>query len=394
MDPITNPYAPGAGTRPYELVGREVLLAAFDVAVQRSQIRLPARSMVLYGLRGVGKTVLLNEFSRTAGERRWITIDVEAQAGESLVPALTRAIFNSLREAGGAWSAEALSWARRVFKAFSIKADPGTGSYSFGLDIEPARGYADSGDLERDMPEMLTELATLAGHHGTGVLLTIDEMQEADDQVLRALNTTVHRLGQGVEPRPFLFVGAGLPSLRRIVAEATSYAERLFDYRHIDRLDEPAIRLALERPAAALGVAWDGAAMAEAVEFSRGYPYFVQVFAAHAWDVAAGSRIALSDAEMAAHRARQELDVGLYATRWQRATRAEQRFMQAMADLATDGPVGMSELAVAMGRAKVSQLSPARNQLISKGLVYTPDRGEVAFTVPGMSDFVARQAVR
>ncbi len=394
MDPITNPYAPGAGTRPYELVGREALLAAFDVAVQRSEMRLSARSMVLYGLRGVGKTVLLNEFARAAGERRWITVEIEAQAGEPLVPALTRAIFTSLREAGRTWSGQTLSWARRVFKAFSIKADPGTGSYSFGLDIEPARGYADSGDLERDLPEMLAELATLAGHHGTGVLLSIDEMQEADEAVLRALNATVHRLGQGSDPQPFLFVGAGLPSLRRILADATSYAERLFDFRHIDRLDEPAIRLALERPAAALGVAWDDEAVAEAVEFSRGYPYFVQVFAAHAWDVAAGARISPTDALLAAERARQELDAGLYATRWQRATRAEQRFMQAMADLAADSPVAMADLAAAMGRAKVSQLSPARNQLISKGLVYTPDRGEVAFTVPGMSAFVARQAVR
>ncbi|HQR80271.1 MAG TPA: ATP-binding protein [Actinomycetota bacterium] len=393
MDPVRNPYTPGAGARPFELVGREGLLGAYDVALERAQIRMAVQSKILYGLRGVGKTVLLQEFVSRARRHKWLVIELEALAGEPLVPALTRELFRELRNAGRTWSGDALQWVRRVFKAFSIRADPGTGSYSFEVDIEPARGYADSGDLDRDLHEMLAELAGLAGHHGVGLLLAVDELQEVERATLSALNATVHRLGQGEEPAPFLFAGAGLPSLRRILPEATSYAERLYEYWHVDRLDDAAIRDALTGPAAAQGVGWEPRALDAAVRFSGGYPYFVQVLGRRAWDVAVGPVITGADLRDAMADARQDLDAGLYAARWQRATRAEQRFMRAMAGLAEDGPVRMSDLVEALGKSRPSQLSPIRAQLISKGLVYAPDRGEVAFTVPGMGDFAARQVV-
>ncbi len=392
MDPISNPYTPGAGARPFELVGREEFVESFDVSLQRAGLRLSTQSKVLYGLRGFGKTVLLREFVSHARRGNWIVVAVEAQAGESLMPALTREIFRELRNAGRTWPGEALSWARRVFKAFSVKADPGTGSYSFEVDIEPARGYADSGDLDRDLSEMLTELATLAGHHGVGVMIAIDELQEVDRSTLSAINAAVHRMGQGEEPAPFVMVGAGLPSLRRILPEATSYAERLYEYWHVDRLDERAVRTALQAPAAAQSVTWDSDALAAGVEFSAGYPYFVQILGKHAWNVASGRQITGFDLGNAAHDARADIDAGLYASRWERATRVEQNFMVAMAEQSADGRARMAEVMVTLGKARLSQLSPIRSQLISKGLVYAPDRGEVAFTVPGMAQFVMRQS--
>ena len=185
----------------------------------------------------------------------------------------------------------------------------------------------------------------------------------------------------------------GLPSLRRILPEATSYAERLYEYWHIDTLDDLAIRAALEGPATALGVSWEPGAVEMGVRFSQGYPYFVQVLGKQAWNVAAGPDITCFDLDNAVADARVDIDTGLYASRWQRATRAEQRFMQAMADKGQEGPVRVADLVAALGRTKLSQLSPTRSQLISKGLVYAPDRGEVAFTVPGMGAFARRQVV-
>ena len=392
MDPISNPYTPGAGVRPYELVGRGEFIDGFDVALQRSGLRLAARSKILYGLRGVGKTVLLQEFVEHARRRKWLVIEMEARTGQSLMSVLVGQIFQELRDAGRTWSGETLTWVRRVFKAFSLTADPSTGTYSFEVDLEPASGHADSGDPDRDLPEMLGELVSLAGHHGVGLLLAIDELQEVDGPTLSSLNTTIHRMGQGREPSPFLFVGAGLPSLRRILSEATSYTERLFEYWQIGPLSDDAIRAALKGPTTAHGVRWDPEALDAGVEFCRGYPYFAQVLGQRAWDVAEGTPIARDAVAEAIRYAGRDIDAGLYAARWQRATRGEQRFMQAMAD-SSGGPVLMSELVTALGRDRPAQLSPTRNQLISKGLVYAPDRGEVDFTVPGMAEFVKRQEV-
>jgi len=391
VDPIANPYTPGAGARPFELVGRGAFIEHFEVSLQRAGLRLSTQSKILYGLRGFGKTVLLREFVSHARRSKWIVVEVEAQAGESMMPALTREIFRELRNAGRTWSGDALSWARRVFKAFSVKADPGTGSYSFEVDIEPARGYADSGDLDRDLSEMLAELAALAGHHGVGLMMAVDELQEVERSTLAAMNAAVHRMGQGEEPAPFLMVGAGLPSLRRILPEATSYAERLYEYWHVDRLDERSVRTALTAPAAAQGVTWDQDALTAGVRFSAGYPYFVQILGKHAWNVASGPRITGFDLRNASEDALADIDSGLYASRWERATRVEQRFMRAMAELSADGRARMADVMVTLGKSRLSQLSPIRGQLISKGLVYSPDRGEVAFTVPGMAQFVTRQ---
>ncbi len=394
MDPVDNPYTPGAGARPHELVGRAAQVEAFDNALKRAELRRPARSTVLYGLRGVGKTVLLREMAAHARARQWIVVSVEARTGELLLPTLTREIFKELRNASRTWSGAAIAWARRVFTSFSMRADPGTGSYTFGMEVEPALGWADSGDIDRDLAEMFGELAVLAGEHGVGLFLAVDELQEVEPATLAALNATVHDLGQGLDPLPFLMAGAGLPSLRGILAEATSYAERLYEYWPVDRLDEASADIALAGPAADLGVTWEPAALDRARTFTAGYPFFIQVLGQHAWDLALGPRITDRDVVDAISDASAQIDAGLYTSRWQRATRAEQRLMQAIATCAPDGGgARMSDLVVAMAKEKVSQLSPARSNLIAKGLVYAPDRGELAFTVPGMAAFAARQVI-
>lgn len=364
------------------------------MALERAELRRSAQSKILYGLRGVGKTVLLREMAAHARGRHWIVVSVEATAGRPLLPVLTREIYKELRNASRTWSGSALEWTRRVFKAFSVRADPSSGAYSFGLDIEPAAGWADSGQLDRDLGEMFHELAVLAGEHGVGLLLAIDELQEVERATLAAINTTVHNLGQDLDPLPFLLVGAGLPSLQGILAEATSYAERLYDYWQVDRLDETATDAALAGPAADLGVLWEAAALARARQFSDGYPFFVQVLGQHAWNLALGPGISDADLDFAIPDAQADLDAGLYASRWQRATRAEQRLLQAIAACAPNGEAArMGDLITAMGKQRISQLSPVRSSLIAKGLVYAPNRGELAFTVPGMAPFAARQVI-
>jgi hypothetical protein len=395
MDSIRNPYTPGAGVRPHQLVGREAQIAAFDTALQRAELRRSAQSKVLYGLRGVGKTVLLRELAAHARDRHWIVISVEAKSGQALLPELTLEMYRELRNASRTWSGAALDWARRVFASFNVRADPASGTYTLGLDVQPATGYADSGNLDRDLSEMFHELAVLAGAHGVGLLLAIDELQEVERPTLAALNATTHSLGQGQDPLPFLMVGAGLPSLQGILAEATSYAERLYEYWHVDRLNAQATDAALSGPAADLGVAWDADALDRARVFSDGYPYFVQMLGQHAWNLAPGPGITDPDVIDAIIDARTDIDAGLYTARWQRATRAEQRLMQAMASCAPNGEAAkMSDLVAALGKAKLSDLSPARKSLINKGLVYASDRGELAFTVPGMATFAARQIIR
>ena len=392
MDALINPYTPGAGARPHQLVGREAQIAGFDAALGRAELRRAAQSKILYGLRGVGKTVLLRELAAHAKARGWIVISVEATSGEPVLPELTREIFKELRTASRTWSGDALDWARRVFTSFSVRADPGSGTYTFGVDLEPVPGYADSGNLDRDLSEMFHELAVLAAQHGVGLLLAIDELQEVERSTLAALNSTTHSLGQGQDPLPFLLVGAGLPSLPGILAEATSYAERLYEYWAVDRLDPEATDAALAGPAADLGVPWDAAGLARARQFSDGYPYFVQVLGKHAWNLAPGPGITDADVVDAITDARADIDAGLYSARWQRATRAEQRLMAAMAQCAPNGHAArMSDLVTAMGKTKLSDLSPARKSLITKGLVYASDRGELAFTVPGMAEFATRQ---
>ncbi len=389
MDQVHNPFRPGAGRRPPLLAGREPLLASFEVMRRRAEEHGEGdRSWVLNGLRGVGKTVLLNELLTQGSDRGWITAKVEAGASGSLAVALSQALVKGMRTATGRHPEPPLRRALAVFKAFSVKVDP-TG-LSVGLDVAPAHGVADSGRFADDLAALFEVLGESARELGIGVLILVDELQEATRPELLAINTAVHQLGQAPTPLPVLFVGAGLPSLPAQLAEATSYAERLYDYRLIGLLDEAAARDALTVPTESRGVQWQAEALTAAVATAGGYPYFLQAIGKHVWDYASASPISVQDVDLGLTEARREVDDGLYRSRWERATPAQRELLRNLAAYAEE-PAPIAELARAMGKPRTSDLSVARTELIRKGLAYSPERGLLAFTVPGMHDFISRQ---
>ncbi|MFL6098550.1 MAG: ATP-binding protein [Actinomycetales bacterium] len=393
MDPVANPYRPGAGRRPPVLAGREPLLDAFTV-IQRKAAEYGEgdRGWVLNGLRGVGKTVLLNEMQAQASSMGWITAKVEATAGTPLSMALSHALVKSMRTATGRHPEPKLKRLLGVFKAFSLKFNPTTGVVALGADVDLVSGIADSGRFADDLAALFEALGDTSRDLGIGTLILVDELQEASAEELTAVNTAVHALGQEAEPLPVTFVGAGLPSLPAQLADATSYAERLYDYRPIGLLRSDAARAALVGPSQQLGVTWDEDAADRALDVARGYPYFLQAVGKHVWDVARRSPIALEDVEVGGELARSEVDEGLYRSRWERATPAQKELLRALGDIGGEDPAAIGDLVAATGKRRVSDLSVARNELLKKGLVYAPERGVLAFTVPGMSDFIARQS--
>ena len=391
MDPVVNPYRPGAGRRPPLLAGRQPLLEDFYVVRRRAEeLGEGDRSWVLNGLRGVGKTVLLNELLSQVSDRGWITAKVEAGASASLSVSLSQALVRGMRTATGRHPEPRLKRLLGVFKAFSVTVDP-TGAVALGIDVDPVRGVADSGRFADDLAALFEVLGETARDLRIGVLILIDELQEATPEELRALNTAVHHLGQADRPLPLTFVGAGLPSLPAQLAEATSYAERLYDHRHIRLLREQASHDALTVPARERGVDWASDGLAAAIATARGYPYFLQSVGKHVWNNARRSPIDVEDVELGLVDARREVDDGLYRSRWERATPAQRDLLGALAGIGAEGPATVAEIAKAMGKPRTSDISVARDELIKKGLVYAPERGLLAFTVPGMHDFINRQ---
>jgi hypothetical protein len=374
------------------LAGRDSVLDAFDVVRRRAEeIGEGDRSWILTGLRGVGKTVLLNELLGRVSAAGWITAKVEAGASRSLAAALAQSLVSGLRTTSGRYPEPRLRRLFGVFKAFSVTVDP-SGAVGFGIDVDPVRGIADSGRFAEDLAGLFRTLGETARDLGVGVLILIDELQEAGAAELAALNTAVHEIGQTGVPVPLTVVGAGLPSLPVELAAATSYAERLYEYRSVGLLDHVAARAALEVPAAERGVRWGAAALQAALETAGGYPYFVQAVGKHVWDHARRSPITADDVAVGTVHARREVDEGLYQVRWERATPAQRDLLRALAACAGDGSAAAAEVARAMGRARVTDISVARTEVIRKGLVYAPERGLLAFTVPGMHEFVARQS--
>jgi hypothetical protein len=338
----------------------------------------------------VGKTVLLNELLRQVTSRGWIWAKVEATASTSLSVSLSQSLLRGLRTATGRYPEPRLRRLLGVFKAFVIKVDP-SGAVSLGVDVQPIPGVADSGRPADDLAALFETLGETARDLGTGVIVLVDELQEAAPADLAALNTAVHQVGQAEVPLPVQVVGAGLPSLPAQLAEATSYAERLYDYRQIGLLDEAAARDALTIPARERGAEWAEEGLAAATAAAGGYPYFIQAIGKQVWDHAARSPISLDDVEVGLAEARREVDDGLYRSRWERAAPSQRELLRALATLGGDGPAAVADIARAMGRARTSDISVARNEVIKKGLAYAPERGFLAFTVPGMHDFIARQ---
>jgi hypothetical protein len=304
---------------------------------------------------------------------------------------LSQELVKAMRNATGRHPVPKLRRLLGVFQAFSLSVNPATGLVALGADVDLVRGIADSGRLADDLTGLLEVLGETSADLGIGTLLLVDELQEATAEELAAINTALHSLGQGADPLPVMLVGAGLPSLPTQLAEATSYAERLYDYRTIGLLDAEAARRALVGPSDERNVAWEDEAVDAALAVARGYPYFLQSIGKHVWDAAPGSPVTLEDVEVGSAYARREMDEGLYRVRWERATPAQQRLLLALAEVGADEPVSMAALAAATGRGRTTDLSVARNELIKKGLVYPPYRGHLAFTVPGMSEYVLRQ---
>ncbi len=392
MDPVVNPFRPGAGRRPPLVAGREPVLDAFSVVRRRAeQLGEGDRGWVLHGLRGVGKTVLLGEMLREVGSSGWITAKVEARPGTPLQVALSGALLRSMRTATGLHPESRLRRLLGVFKAFSMRFDPTIGVVSLGVEVEPLTGVADSGRFADDLAALFAVLGETSRELGIGTLVLVDELQEAGRDDLTALNTAVHQIGQADVPLPVVVVAAGLPSLPVQLAEATSYAERLYDYRPVGLLDTAGARAALVGPCLERGVSWRDDALEQALEAARGYPYFLQAVGKHVWDVARTSPLTPDDVSVGVGFARREVDDGLYRARWERATPVQRSVLRALADVGHDQPVAVADLAVALGRRRVSDLSVARDELIKKGLVYAPARGLLAFTVPGMHVFVQHQ---
>jgi hypothetical protein len=387
VDAVNNPYSPGAGRTPSALVGRDEQRKAWSVALRRIAAGRTAQSVVLYGLRGVGKTVLLSEFAKTATENAWITAKVEAGAGKSLREALGEALHEPLVDMVRPGAGTRLLRALKTALSFKASYDS-AGTWNFGLDLSGVSGGgADTGGLEADLRKLLKDVAAAAAEDGMGLAVLIDEAQDLTTDELTAVCAVAHLTGQ--ENWSLLFGLAGLPSLPRVLAEAKSYSERLFAYTRIEQLDELLARSAIIEPALAEDVAWSDEAVGLIVEETSGYPYFLQQFGQDTWNEAATSPITYADARIGAAKGRSALDTGFFRARWDRATRAEQRYLRAMA---SDGDGGSSSGTVAerLGK-KAASLGPTRASLIAKGLVYAPEHGVVAFTVPGMAAFIQRQ---
>jgi hypothetical protein len=381
VDPVRNPYAPGAGQRPPELAGRDREIGQFEVVLERVARGRPERSMVLTGLRGVGKTVLLNAFRSMAMQRLWGTGKIEARPEQSIRRPIASALHMAVRELAPRHRApDRIDQFLGVLKAFTIR-DPAApkGSYAahLGIDVPASHGRADSGDLEIDLTELLTDAASVF----------VDEMQDVPAPDVSALCAACHELSQ--TGGPLIVVGAGLPHLPSVLSASKSYSERLFRYVRIDRLDRDAADFALLAPARREGADFEAAALDALYVAADGYPYFVQAYGKVTWDVAAASPVTAADVTVATPVAAGELAVGFFGSRYERATPAEREYMRAMAQLG-DEPVPTAQVAEELGR-KPSSVSPARDSLIKKGLIYSSERGLIAFTVPHFGRFLRAQ---
>jgi hypothetical protein len=387
MDPISNPYAPGAGTPPPELAGRDDLRELVRVAVERVRRGMPAKSVILVGLRGVGKTVLLDRMREDAESGGIQTLHIEAPEGRSL-PALIapqlRILLLKLSR-----NEQAKKFAQRALRALSGFAKGLKLKYQdieVGVDLAPEAGLADNGDLEQDLQALLEAVGTAAQKAGTALIIFIDEMQYVAEEELAALIMVLHRCAQ--RKLPVALVGAGLPQLRGRMGEARSYAERLFDFPEIGPLLPSAARVAITKPASDLRVAFAARAVEQIVEETRGYPYFLQEWGKHSWDAASASPIKRADVLAASKTAVAALDESFFRVRFDRLTPAERKYLRAMAELGP-GPHRSGDIATCLKR-DVTSLGPTRNQLIAKGMIWSPSHGDTAFTVPLFDQFMRR----
>jgi hypothetical protein len=387
MDPHDNPYTPGAGVKPPALVGRDREIDAFRVALTRLKRGDHSRSVILDGLRGVGKTVLLNEFDVMAREASWITSGVvECNEDDRLAALIAKLSHRTLRRLSrGKRVKDSVVRAAGVLKAFTLVMNE-EGTWRFQFDVDATRGVADSGDPETDIGELLTEIGVAAAEQGAGVLYLLDELQFLSRKDLGLLATAMHRISQ--ENTPVLLAAAGLPPLSRLLGEAKPYAERLFDYREIDSLPKASAAVALSVPAQRRGGRFQRKALDLIIQRAGGYPYFLQQWGETIWDEAPGPTFSADDVAAVEEVVNDELDRRFFRDRYTKATEAERIYMAAMADLG-DGRHSSAEIADHMGKEQ-SALSMRRAGLLKKGLIHNPADHDLDFTVPHFAAFMRR----
>ena len=387
MDAIKNPFLPGAGSPPPELVGRSGILEQARILLGRVKEKRPEKSILLTGLRGVGKTVLLNEIDRLALAIGYRTLFVEAHEHKSLaallVPPLRSLLFEFDR------LAQAGNRARRalaVLRGFINSVKVSMGDLEIGLDIDPETGVADSGDLESDLPNLFAAVAEAADERGVPVALLIDELQYFNQKELSALIMAMHKMQQ--RRLPVVLIGAGLPILPGLAGESKSYAERLFSFPNIGALSKEDAAKALEEPTRAVGVHFEWDALEEIYNLTQGYPYFLQEWGYQSWNRAAQSPITLQVIQHATQTVIQRLDQNFFRVRFDRLTPGEKRFLRAIAGFGS-GAHRSGDIAEAL-RVKINNLGPTRAKLIKKGMIYSPAHGDIAFTVPLFDEFMLR----
>lgn len=387
MDPRLNPYSPGAGNPPPEFSGRDQMVEQADIALDRIKAGRPARGFILYGLRGVGKTVLLNKIALEAEAKNLFVVRIESPEDRSLPAILIPTIRSTLLKISkGEALKNKLAKAMRAIGGFANALKIKYSDIEVGLNFEKEAGVADSGDLELDLVDLLTTVGEAAAENGTAIVIAIDELQYVPEEQLAALITALHRVSQ--KQLPVTMVAAGLPQLLGQMGRAKSYAERLFEFIPVDKLDDTSAKNALCKPAIQENAAYNDDAIQEILRQTQGYPYFLQEWGKHSWNIAEKSPITKQDAVLATDSALAELDLSFFRVRFDRLTPAEKRYVRAMAELGA-GPHRSGDIAAIL-KKEVSTIAPTRSSLIKKGMVFSPNHGDTAFTVPLFEGFMKR----
>lgn len=389
MDPVDNPYTPNAGATPEIVIGRDGYLEDFRVLLHRLDRGRTDQSMIVTGLRGVGKTVLLGEFRQIAEKFRWKVLELEASKHDD--SHFRQTISSQLRAALFQISPRA-KWgdktkkAAQVLQSFSLSIDPTTATPTLSLDVAPTEGFADHGNLTLDLTDVLVAIGEAAKDHKTGLVMLFDEVQFLSQTQLEAVIQAIHKTVQ--RKLPVTFVGAGLPQIAELAGDAKSYAERLFKFPRIGSLDLDDATKALVEPAHLEGVSFEEEALPLAFQLTEGYPYFIQELGYQLWAVASNHVITLQDVRDAQDAYEAKLDSSFFRVRLDRATPLQIAYMRAMAELGPDSQKA-ADVAAVMGRES-TQLAPTRSELINMGLLYTPTHGYAGFTVPHFDRFMLR----
>ncbi len=384
---MENPFSPGAGTSPPELVGREEALEQARILFGRVKLGRSGKSMLLTGLRGVGKTVLLNRMEKMSQSEGYRSINIEASEDKPLasllVPSLRKLLFDLDRMEG---AGKKVRRALAVLLGFVGAVKVSVGDLSIGLELEPERGTADSGDMEVDLPDLFTVIAEAAQERGTAVAILIDEVQYLEKSEFGALIMAMHKMQQ--RQLPLVLIGAGLPVLPGLAGNIRSYAERLFDFPQVGALSEEDADMALQKPVQEKGVSFESAALREIFRWARGYPYFIQEWGHQVWNQAEVSPITLAVVQAASQTVTLRLDKNFFRVRFDRLTPREKEFLRAMAEVEGDNK-RTNDVASFLG-LPITRVGPARANLINKGMIYSPSHGYLAFTVPLFGEFMRR----